>query len=162
MVKGTQKPVNGMVNGNDELPLTDNAAVIARMKEASNVNTDVELAQVIGKHKQNVTQAKRKGVPLVWLLEFSHKFSYSLDWLVYGEEPRKRADRSPGGEKRPPVDIKLLENVIAAVEGGLEKREFMMAPDKKAQAVSLLYELYADTQKEVTEETVVRYLKLVA
>jgi Bacteriophage CI repressor helix-turn-helix domain len=162
MVKSNNSLVNSEVNGNSEMPLTNPAEIIERMKEASGTSTDVDLAQVIGKHKQNITNAKKRGVPLNWVLEISTQFDYSLDWLVHGEEPRKRVDRSIEGEKRPPIDNKLLENIIAAVEGGLNRRELTMDPDKKAQAVSLLYELYADTQKEVTEETVVRYLKLVA
>ncbi len=48
------------------------------------------------------------------------------------------------------------------MENGLDERDLYLEPDKKAEVVALLYEMYADTEKEVTEKTVTRYLKLVA
>ncbi len=55
----------------------------------------------------------------------------------------------------------LLRRIIKAVEDELRKRKIELEPGKKAETISLLYEMYADTEKEVSGQTVGRYINLV-
>ncbi len=60
------------------------------------------------------------------------------------------------------VDHQLLTLVIEAVEEGLEEAELEMAPAKKAELVVALYDLYADTGKEVDKAKVLRLIRTAA
>lgn len=56
-------------------------------------------------------------------------------------------------------DIKMI---VTIVEKALEAEGLALPPEKKAELIALLYELYCDSGKNIQEETVKRYLRLVA
>ncbi len=78
----------------------------------------------------------------------------SIDWLLMGFEKESDHERE--------LQVELLQTIIGAIENKLQQQNLELEPDKKAKAIALLYEMYADTKKEVSEQTVVRYLNLVA
>jgi len=79
-------------------------------------------------------------------------FNVDRSWLLLGESC------TPG---KASIDMDILTPVIAGVEKGLAGKNLVLAPDKKAQLIALLYDYYAKGEDEaVEEETVERYLKL--
>lgn len=103
------------------------------------------------------------------LLRIHDVFRVDINWLLSGEGEPYLADRQ-GAEKEHDsedsvskgVDSELLRRIISAIEKALDERDLVMPPDKKAEAISLLYELFSGTNKEVTDKTVGKYLRLVA
>jgi transcriptional regulator with XRE-family HTH domain len=55
-----------------------------------------------------------------------------------------------------------LRLIITIVEKALAAEGLALPPEKKAELIALLYELYCDSGKNIQEETVKRYLRLVA
>ncbi len=98
------------------------------------------------------------------LIKLSDVLSCSIDWLLRGVDycpkTQKEDKQQPGKEAQLQAD--LLRTIIRAIENELKQRDLELDPDKKAEAIALLYEMYADTKKRVTEKTIVRYLKLMA
>lgn len=84
---------------------------------------------------------------------------YSLAWLASGEEPRKRGDVT----RHTPayLDEQLLEAVIESVEEYLDQVKGRLSPQKKAQLVATLYDMFSE-EKVVDKTTVIRLIKLAA
>jgi transcriptional regulator with XRE-family HTH domain len=124
------------------------------------------LAEMVGVSSNTIQSWEKnthpKGNDLVLLAKY---LNCSIDWLLKGFEHRSDSKNEipptqPGQKSK--LQTGLLRTIIRAIENELHQRDLELDPDKKAEAISLLYEMYADTEKEVTEQTVVRYLKLVA
>lgn len=62
--------------------------------------------------------------------------------------------------RKPRTD--LLADVISAVESELTKRKLLLALNKKAELIALLYEHFDQEEKPVETPTVQRFLRLVA
>jgi len=117
--------------------------------------TQTQLAQKIGVNVYTVQRYELGYLPKGDIfLALSESLGCSIDWLLRGVEKKSEQESRLQGD--------LLRTIIRAIENELQKRDLELEPDKKAEAIALLYEMYADTKKEVTEQTVVRYLKLVA
>ncbi len=76
----------------------------------------------------------------------------NTDWILTGAD----------SETKPPRDTDLLRQVLSGVEIGLKKNKLKLKPEKKAELIILLYEHFMETEKDVNEGEVARYLKLVA
>jgi len=92
----------------------------------------------------------------------------SLDWLLIGKgpEPPGPGEDYKAGEneidlERGPVDIDLLSTIIKGVEKYLYERNLELQAEKKARAISLLYELFMDKEKKVTGKIINSYMRLV-
>jgi transcriptional regulator with XRE-family HTH domain len=137
---------------------------LRKAREKCGLN-QVELSKKIGVNKNTIQNYESGGRPRGdYLVAIADVLNCSTDWLLRGIENKSSsqdvAEQHPEHETRLQVD--LLKTIIRAIERELQQRDLELDPDKKAEAISLLYEMYADTEKEVTEQTVVRYLKLVA
>jgi transcriptional regulator with XRE-family HTH domain len=85
----------------------------------------------------------------------------NLEWLISGEgEPDLREIEGPPKTPPPPVDLELLESVIAGVEGVLGMANKELDPDKKAQVIILLYEYFHKSGEEADSNIVSKYVKL--
>lgn len=60
------------------------------------------------------------------------------------------------------LNIDLLRQIILGLEQGLADRGLALPPDKKAELITLLYEQAVKTREAPTQQTVDRYLRLVA
>lgn len=60
-----------------------------------------------------------------------------------------------------PVNPELLRRIIEAVEGELSRRHLKLDAVKKAEAISLLYQMF-ETKGEIEAPQVERFLRLVA
>lgn len=94
------------------------------------------------------------------------EFSVSSIWLILGKgEPYRNIEYSEtpiDSSGHPNLNIVLLQEIIEAIEESLNRSDLELAPPKKAQLISLLYEHFVETNKTVNKGTVTRYLKLVA
>lgn len=78
-------------------------AVIGRLKEALGADSDGQLATYLGISRQNIGAArKRDDVPTGWIYKVAEMTGCSMDWLGFGQEPRKRraAYEEPQPDKR--------------------------------------------------------------
>jgi|GEM_PF-2505649 len=91
------------------------------------------------------------------LSKFHDVFGVNIDWLITGEG-------NPYIEegKAPPLNSALLREVIEVVELVLGKHGLVLEPHDKAEAVTVLYEMYLDSGKKPEEHTTERMLRLVA
>lgn len=70
--------------------------LLDRLREASKVKSDVELAKTLGIKYQSVISARKRGqVPPGWIFDISSKFNISADWLYYGTGPKERGGTPP-------------------------------------------------------------------
>lgn len=67
----------------------------------------------------------------------------SIHWLLAGEGPMLTADTKQ--EPAPAVDTEMLEGVIEGLEKSLNKRRQVLAPDKKAHLIGVMYDYYRAT-----------------
>lgn len=87
MVHGNDKVVNGKVNGNSKMPLTDFEAALGRIKSAFGVKTDGALAKKLSVIRQAVSAARAKGVvPYRWFFQTAEATGCSIDWLFKGDQ----------------------------------------------------------------------------
>jgi|GEM_PF-1156554 len=94
------------------------------------------------------------------------KFGISIDWLVTGAGEMKAGEGSPGSKAEAcpegeVLDRDMMAQVIRGVEKWLNKKQAALPPDKKAELILLLYEHFRETEGQVEEKTVERYLRLV-
>ena len=86
MVNSMDERVEGVVEGNTEDAFNQNKQIIERLKQASGVKSDRELAKILGIQPQNVTTAKKRRIPEKWILAISNQFDCSANYLLTGEE----------------------------------------------------------------------------
>lgn len=66
----------------------DGDAIILRMREACDVRTDKELAEILDCSRQNISTARRSNrIPPVWFQKVSIASGTSIDWLFWGDDP---------------------------------------------------------------------------
>lgn len=87
----------------------------------------------------------------------SNKAWINLDWLIsgIGTEPIEAELSLPNA-----VDLKLLEEVIAGVEENLEQIDLTVPPKTKSEVISILYQYFIDTKKNIDPSVVERVLRL--
>ncbi len=69
-------------------------AFYARLSQATDIASQMDLARALGVNRSAVTQAKnRNAVPQKWVLTLSRQFALSPDWLEFGQG-RPRASTS--------------------------------------------------------------------
>lgn len=81
-------------NNNNEikLSLSETEDIIGRLKAALDVKSDGQLATYLGITRQNIGAArKRDDVPPGWIYKVAELSGCSMDWLRFGQGPRKRA-----------------------------------------------------------------------
>jgi len=90
-------------------------------------------------------------------------FNISPTWLILGEGPMRLDEAAvPAPAPAAPLNQELLRQVLAGVKKGLALKRLVLSPDKEAELVALLYDHYAKTGESPAEQTVERYLRLVA
>jgi transcriptional regulator with XRE-family HTH domain len=84
-------------------------------------------------------------------------------WLLTGEGPQERRLANVPAGAEVPIDPELLAAVIAAVEEHLALVRKRLHPDKKAQLIITLYDLFSDKEeKTVDRAAVISLIKLAA
>jgi transcriptional regulator with XRE-family HTH domain len=113
-----------------------------------------EFAKKVGLARNTLVRYRDGERPAPWdfLERVCEEFSIDRAWLLLGDDAKKRST----------PDMEILEAVISGVEKGLAARRLVLEPEKKARLIGLLYEYYAKTEEMVGQETVERFLRLVA
>jgi hypothetical protein len=79
-------------NKSIDLYLSETEEIITRLKTALDVRSDGQLAKYLGITRQNIGAArKRDDVPPGWIYKVAELSGCSMDWLRFGQGPRKRA-----------------------------------------------------------------------
>ncbi|SIQ95215.1 Helix-turn-helix [Aromatoleum tolulyticum] len=85
----------------------------------------------------------------------------SIDWLATGRPPKTRAElRAAGAAPAAGLDQGRLQLALATVEEGLAATRRVMAPDKKAELVLAVYDLYQEPS--ITRDRVLKLVKSAA
>ena len=79
--------------------------IIKRIKSEKLFKTDGEVANLLGLQRSTLAERKRQNsIPYDELVNFSDKENYSLNWILYGEEPKRREEKAiPGMIHEPPA-----------------------------------------------------------
>ena len=79
--------IKGVVNGKgDDANNRRNLEILSRIQSVSGIYTDKALADLLGVKPQNVTQAKKRGIPQRWIVDVSKMFNCTVNYLLYGDE----------------------------------------------------------------------------
>jgi hypothetical protein len=137
--------------------------IINRIKELKSLRHDSEVADLFKLSPNDFSNRKKRGTLAPLVLEWGTHENVCWDWLIAGRgSPNIDESDESMGECRNPVDMELLGRIIDRLEHWLEKGRKQLPSKKKARLISLLYEKFAETGKDVDDNTVVSYLKLVA
>ena len=99
--------------------------------------------------------------PADTLAVIQEKYGISVEWIVTGRGSMKGETTRTPRVKPPLLDTDVLNQVIVGVEQALAEMGRVLKPEKKAELIILLYEHFV-TKDEVEEETIERWLKVVA
>lgn len=90
-------------------------------------------------------------------------YGVNPSWLLMGFDPMYPSETAPREATTTAVDEHLLGAVIEAVEEYLNDVKGRLAPAKKAQLVSALYDIFLTEEgKKVDKAVVIRFAKLAA
>ena len=98
------------------------------------------------------------------VIEWGISRSADLTWLLTGDSVAlmENTGGDAGNGFGTPIDMDFLKDVIEVVERVLAKHKLMLEPPDKAEAITILYEMYMDTGKKPEEGTAERVLRLAA
>jgi transcriptional regulator with XRE-family HTH domain len=133
--------------------------------------SQADFGEVIGGLKKSAVSTYEAGdsMPTVEALSrIAEIGGVSLDWLISGKEKEIPglpvvADlyRRDGAASPNAIEKDLIRLVIEAVEEGLGDLHLELRPDKKAQLVITLCEMFEE-EKQVDKSTILRLIKLAA
>ena len=67
--------------------------ILDRIREVEGLNSDVDVARLLGSKIRNISAWKqRETIPWNYLIPYSRRRGFSLEWLVYGNGPRRAVD----------------------------------------------------------------------
>ena len=98
------------------------------------------------------------------LAEICTKFSTNPQWLLLGEGPIRRDDQpdaycAPQTSRDP--NLAALTAAINAVERGLEETSRRMVPEKKAELITAIYELFTESA-DIEPSKIIRLIRAIA
>lgn len=134
--------------------MSDVEKIIERLLEVFQARNTVQLAEMLGIGQSTISQWRRRGaVPDKSIANASNLTGVSFSWLKTGEGEK--------GAERKPLDKELLQVIIEAVEEGLDQLNLELKPDKKAELIIHIYEMYEE-EKQVDKPTILRLIRLAA
>lgn len=128
------------------------SVVMGRLKAALGVESDTELAQMLGMSTSNYANRKRgESIPFDMVLPLAISRNVSIDWLCTGAGSTFMDGESVDGIRYSQVDIALLQSVAHALESAFAAN----TPDrlKTVRAATLMGGLLAVIYNKVTAET---------
>ena len=146
--------------------------IIDRIKLITGYSQKEIASEIFGISDKNLSnKIKRGSIDLEALMEWTGNEMVDLNWLLTGSGissppnsiPRIKKEDLPANRNNTTyLDHQLLKLIISGIEKVLEERKIVLDSDKKAEAITLLYEMYFESNKHVSEEMIERYLRLVA
>lgn len=138
------------------------------------------IKQLRGKEPQEVF-AKRFGVSRSTILRYEsgdrepdsgfiialcREYNVSANWLLLGDDYKNKgqnSDNLSSFSAERAIDEKLLVSVIEAIEEYLADTNRALPPNKKAQLILALYDMFLESEeKKVNKAVVIRLAKLAA
>lgn len=147
-------------------PYFSSVDVINRLSQVLQVKSQRALSKALGKSPNRISELKRAGsLPWEEVIRISVQKDVSLDWLIFGKE------RSPAGYAAaqevpaptgapPPADTtELVRAIVWGVESALADTGRRMKPERKADLVATLVEMYAETQAQPSRDNIIRLVR---
>lgn len=123
-------------------------------KLSTNLGASIETIRTYRKGRGDL-----KGVVLKNLVE---KYGFNPAWLLAGEGEMYASDEPKGLRSLGNKGASIMKSIIEAVEERLLRLKIKLKPDKKAEVITALYDYFVETGKEISQDTVERYLRLAA
>lgn len=121
--------------------------------------TQDELAKSVGGSKRGIQQNESgETEPGSTVLRGFLGLGINANWILTGEGPMRIDDLKPAGT----LDPARLKLAVETVEEGLHQTRRTMAPEKKAELVLAVYDLYADGVAAQAKERILRLVKSAA
>lgn len=147
-----------MVAGSRNKVATSAEAQMDRLIVATGAKNEAGLAKVLGKSHQALYNAKKKGIiPANWILDVAEECGASADWLRFGIGNMKRGAKDSSQNGLAPDMVSV---VIEIVEEILDSTNRRLPPNKKAELIVTICELYSDSAEAVDPAKVLRLVKL--
>ena len=127
--------------------MTETEAIIGRLKEATGVTSDGQLASYLGISRQNIGAArKRDDVPSGWIYKVAELTGCSMDWLQFGHGTKIRAEYS-AADSDPEGRVATEQSAYGLRAGGETEPGNELKPDEKhagfGAAVEMLAKIYS-------------------
>jgi len=142
-----------------------------RLREIRGNTSRYDFAPLVGVSKSTLARYEQgsRAPDATFIGLLLEKFDINPVWFLYGIDEKylsviRRTQDPPSLEvliKSSILYSDLLKKVIEAVEENLNLKQKTLKPAKKSQLISLLYEHFIKTDKEVDNTTVKEYLRLV-
>lgn len=135
--------------------------IVERIKKETRYTQTRVASDIFSISVENLSnKIRRNSIDINEIVSWAKKNDYDLNWLLTGKgEPRPSEGITSGSIN---IDAELLQTIIISIEEGLHERNLQLEPVKKAELITLLYENFAEADKKVDQNTVRRYLRLVA
>jgi transcriptional regulator with XRE-family HTH domain len=138
-------------------PTSEIAAIGERMKAVRNHLglTQADFAKLVGASKPGIQDNESgKNMPGGKVLKGLSANGVNTNWLLTGEGPMLLADLD---QEAPPVDMERLKMAMQALELALKKSHKILDAERKARAVTVLYEYFtkAGPQDQATVDRMV-------
>ncbi|CAJ0862360.1 hypothetical protein R77567_01641 [Ralstonia sp. LMG 32965] len=109
-------------------------------RERKGLHTPAEVARYLNQFQQTLKNWESRGISQKGLHLASEKLGVSAAWLAEGVETQARPAR-PSQQRG--YDREILRETVLGLERGIKRRGLNPAPEKRAEAVVLLYEHYS-------------------
>ena len=126
--------------------------------------TQKQMAQVVGVALRTYARYELEGgAPKSHVLRTLSGMGFDVGWNVSADTPSEKEDRPVT------IDLDLLAEVIALLEGWLERNHKQLEPRKKAEFIATAYDFCTEEEKQadvsavdVAPRVVERFLRLVS
>jgi len=91
--------------------------IYERIKQATNIKTQVQLADILDIRQSSISDAKRRGsIPPDWILKLMENHSINPNWIKYGKEPMLLAEGTfVGASKELDYSVVSLDALVTAL-----------------------------------------------
>ena len=131
--------------------------VLDRLQSVLGAKSDSEICRMLDISRATIgSWRSRDSVPYSLCVNIAEDKDISLDWLLMG-----KGDMNPHAHPDA-VDIDRLTLAIETVEEGLESVNRIMVPDKKAQLVIAIYDLFEDEDTPTIKQSTLKLVQSIA
>jgi transcriptional regulator with XRE-family HTH domain len=134
---------------------------IRQIRKEQNLN-QVALGNKLGLSAQAISKYENgeSDAGAITLSKIATIGGVSLDWLLTGVESIQQGSSQPIVSEGQ-TDTELWQAVIETVEEHLQGNDQQLAPAKKAELITTLYEMFAEEEeKQVDKKTVAKLIRL--
>ncbi|MDE4924341.1 hypothetical protein PQH03_06840 [Ralstonia insidiosa] len=127
-------------------------------RDRKGLNTPAEVARFLNQYQQTLKNWETRGISQQGLVQSAEKLGVTAAWLKDGKEAPVQPLR-PGQPRG--YDREILRQTVLGLERGIKRRGLNPAPEKRAEAVVLLYEHYSTNGTSEQTDIIETVLRLV-